>query len=130
MPVEIKFDESQQFIVYTLSDPVTIADLYAAYKEEKIFRDTVDHTVHSIVDMSDVKRIPANWLTAKSGPGLTHPHSGQMLFVGLSTGLGIIVKTILKIMRYEKMQVFNTRKEADDFMAHLVNQESTTSNAK
>ncbi|MEQ9030024.1 MAG: hypothetical protein RLP44_15040 [Aggregatilineales bacterium] len=128
MPVEIQFDESQKFIIYTISDPVNIADLYADYKEEKNFRDSVEHTVHSIVDMSAVKRIPPNWLTAKSGPGLTHPHSGQMLFVGLSTGLRIIVNTITKIMRYEKMQVFNTREEADDYMAYLVQQQETASN--
>lgn len=119
MAVEIHFDESKQFIVYTISDPLSISDLYEAYNKEKAFRDSVDHTVHSIVDMTNVKRIPANWLTAKSGPGLTHPHSGQMLFVGLSPSLKIIVNTILKIMRYDKMRVFNTREAADDFMAYL-----------
>lgn len=125
MAIEILFDESKRFIVYNLSDPITLADLYTAYDQEREFRDSVDHTVHSIVDMTNVKRIPPNWLTAKSGPGLSHPHSGQMLFVGLSPGLKIIVSTITKIMRYDKMKVFNTREEADEFMAWLLRQDKT-----
>jgi hypothetical protein len=56
--------------------------------------------------MSSIRRIPPNWLVAKAGPGLTHPRSGRMLFVGISPGLSIIIRTILRIARYEKMLFF------------------------
>lgn len=123
MPVDIQLSEDRRYIVYTISDPLNMNDLFEAYKQEKIFRDSVPHTVHSIVDMAGIKRIPPNWLTSKSGPGLTHPRSGSMLFVGLSPGFKIILQTISKIMRYNRMKFFDTRAEADAYMAQLTSRD-------
>lgn len=127
LPVEIQFSDDHRYIVYTITDPLNMNDLIAAYEQEKTFRDSVDHTVHSIVDMSRVSRIPPNWLTAKAGPGLTHPRSGVMLFVGLSSGLTIIIQTIMKIMRYSRMKAFKTRAEADAYMQELLREEEVSS---
>lgn len=120
MPVDIQFSENKRYIVYSFTDPLDMPGLFEAYKKEKEYRDSVPYTVHSIVDMSQLKRIPPNWLTAKAGPGLTHPRSGEMLFVGLSVGLKVLLRTILRIMRYDRVHFFDTREEADAHMAQLV----------
>ncbi|MGJ3237920.1 MAG: hypothetical protein ACFE0Q_04370 [Anaerolineae bacterium] len=120
MPVSVHLHDDQTHMIYEFQEPLDIDELMEAYREEKQFRDSIPHTLHSIVDMSTIRRIPPNWLVAKAGPGLTHPRSGRMLFVGLSHGLRIIIQTILKITRYERMKFFETRAEAEAFMTELV----------
>jgi hypothetical protein len=120
MPVYIEFSDDKSHIIYEFAEPLEMRELLEAYQKEKAYRDAVQHTVHSIVDMSKIKRVPPNWLTAKAGPGLTHTRSGRMLFVGISHGLRIIIQTILKIARYNRMVFFATREEAEAYMARLV----------
>ncbi len=112
MPVDIRLSDDQKYIIYELSDPISMDELVQAYDEEKRLRDRVPHTLHSITDMSKVRGIPHNWLTAKSGPGLTHPRSGLITIVGISVGLRIIVNTIFSIVGYKRVQFFATREEA------------------
>lgn len=121
MPVEVNLTDDQTHLVYEMIDPVNMEQLLKAYDQEKIYRDSVPDTVHSIVDMSKMKRIPPNWLIAKAGPGLTHPRSGEMLFVGVSVGLKMILGTILKIVRYDRIRFFDTRADAEAYMSVLVN---------
>lgn len=122
MSVNVRVSEDGYYLIYSFEEPLEISELMEAYREEKAFRDAADHTMHSIVDMSSIRRIPPNWLVAKAGPGLTHPRSGRMLFVGISYGLRIIIQTILKITRYDRMQFFESREEAESEMAELVRQ--------
>lgn len=130
MPVHIEFNDDQSHIIYEFTEPLEMQELLDAYQKEKAYRDSVQHTVHSIVDMSSIKRIPPNWLTAKAGPGLTHPRSGRMLFVGISYGLRIIIQTILKIARYDRMVFFATRDEADAYMEQMLQAEKSGEKAK
>jgi hypothetical protein len=123
MPVQLEFSENKRYIIYTLTDPLDMNELQRVYQKEKEHRDSVDHTVHSIVDMSRVKGIPRNWLTAKSGPGLSHPRSGKMLFVGISPALKTLVSLILDIMRYRKMEFYNNFDEAETRMKDLLRDE-------
>jgi hypothetical protein len=126
VPVQVKLSENRRYLVYELADPLDIKDLLEAYRKEREFRDEIPHTMHSIVDMSEVKRIPPNWLVAKAGPGLTHPRSGEMAFVGISMGLKIVVETILKIMQYKRMKFFKTREEAEAYMQKLTGQAASS----
>lgn len=112
MPVDIRLSDDQNYIIYELSDPISMDELVLAYDEEKRLRDLVPHTLHSITDMTKVRGIPHNWLTAKSGPGLTHPRSGLITIVGISVGLRIIVNTITSIVGFRRMQFFASREEA------------------
>lgn len=120
MPVNVNLNETKQYLIYTMSDPLEMPDLYAAYAKEKELRDSQPHTIHSLVDMTGLTRIPPNWLTAKAGPGLTHPRSGQMVFCGVSMGLKIVLNTIFKITRYERMKFFDTHEEAEAYIQQLV----------
>ncbi len=112
MPADVRLSDDQNYLIYELSDPLTMDELVTAYDEEKRLRDLIPHTLHSITDMSKVRGIPHNWLTAKSGPGLTHPRSGLITIVGISVGLRIIVNTIFSIVGYRRVQFYATREEA------------------
>lgn len=120
MPVDVKLSEDQYYLIYTFTEPLEMKELMEAYKKEKELRDSRPHTVHSIVNLSALSRIPPNWLTAKAGPGLTHPRSGRMAFVGLSYGIRIIIQTILRISRYDRIQFFEKYEDAQAYMDELV----------
>ncbi len=122
MPVHLQLSDSQRYLIYEISEPFVLDELMQAYEQERQYRDSLPHTVHSIVDMSQLKRIPANWLTAKAGPGLKHPRSGEILFVGVSVGIQMIVDVVFRITGNKRMKFFNTRAEADAYMAQLVGQ--------
>jgi hypothetical protein len=124
MPVQLEFSDDKRYIIYTLSDPLDMNELQRVYQQEKEFRDSVDHTVHSIIDMSRVRGIPRNWITGKSGPGLSHPRSGKMLFVGISHALKTLVSLILDIMRYRRMEFFHNYEAALARMQELLREES------
>jgi hypothetical protein len=121
MPVEVQLTPDQTHLLYEMIDPVNMEQLLEAYRQEKIYRDSVSTTLHSIVDMSKMKRIPPNWLVAKAGPGLTHPRSGELLFVGVGVGVKMILSTILKIVRYDRIRFFDTRSDAEAYMSVLSN---------
>lgn len=122
MPVDIQLNPEKHCIIYTLTEPFQLNELFEAYKIEKQYRDNTEYVLHSIVDMSHMKRIPPSWLTAKSGPGFNHPRSGTIIFVGLSVGFKIVIQTILKVIRYERMKAFDTRAEANEFLDTLLEQ--------
>lgn len=123
MPVDIKLSDTHRYIIYEMSDPLNMDELMMAYAQERKFRDAHDHTMHSIVDMSGVGRIPPRWLTAKAGPGLTHPRSGYMVFTGVSLGLKIVLDTILKFARYEKVVMADSREDAQVKMIEILKKE-------
>ncbi len=120
MPVKVSLDPQKRHMIYEISEPVTIDDLLEAYEQEREFRDSIPYTLHSLVDMSKLRSIPPRWLTAKAGPGLTHPRSGEMVFCGLSTSLKIIVQTITRITNYQRMKFFDDREKAEAYMAKLI----------
>ncbi len=120
MPVDVRLSDDEKYLIYKITEPFQMADLYEAYKIERHYRDEKPYILHSIVDMSGLNHIPPNWLTAKAGPGLTHPRSGQILFVGLSRPYRIIIDIIMRVMRYNRMQFFNTWEDAQAYMEELI----------
>jgi hypothetical protein len=120
MPVDLQLDASQRRLTYGFTDPLTIEQLLEAYDRERALRDSSPHIIHSITDFTGLKRIPPRWLTAKAGPGFTHPRAGYILFVNMSPGLSILVKTIVSIVNFERIRYFNTRAEAETFIDRVL----------
>ena len=120
MPVVLEIVEDGFVLHYTISDPWEVPDLLKAYDDERAHRDSVSHVVHSINDLSTARRIPKNWWSARQGPGLTHPRSGEMVFFGLAPGIKILVDTILKATRYRRVKVFDNADDAWAYVRSLV----------
>ena len=124
MTVNVHLSENKHYLIYDMAEPVTIEELYNAYAQERTLRDEIPHTLHSIVDFSNIRRIPPNWLTAKSGPGFSHPRSGQIVLVGLSTGLQLVMQTITQIVKYQKITSIKTREEAIRYLDEMAQNRS------
>lgn len=119
MPVTLEPIEDGYVLHYIISDPVNIYELMNVYKDERAYRDKAQHIVHSINDLSRVRRIPPNWLRLRSGPGLSHPRSGEIVLFGLSPSISIIVETILKTVRFKRMKIFSKEAEAWAYIKKL-----------
>ncbi len=128
MPVRLEIIEDGYVLHYTISDPWEISDLLKAYDQERAYRDSVALVVHSLNELSGVQKVPPSWWIARQGPGLTHPRSGEMVFVGLAPGVRVLVDTVLKATRYQRIKTFNTADEAQEYIHRLV-AESKSQNA-
>ncbi len=123
MPVELKIEENGHLIHYTFTDPWEITDLLAAYRKEEEYRNSVNYTVHSLTELSKMRRIPRNWLEARQGPGMKHPRSGEMVIVGVAPGIKIILDTIFKIARYKRVKMMNTAEEGIQYLRTVISHE-------
>ncbi len=119
MPIQIEVIEEGFVLHYMISDPWDVPELLKTFEEERAYRDSVSHVVHSINDFSGARKIPANWWSARQGPGLTHPRSGEMVFIGLTPGFRLLLDAILKATRYKRVKVFNTADDGWEYIRHL-----------
>lgn len=120
MPVKIDLIEDGYVIFYEIADPFEIEDLLTAYQQESEYRNATTHTMHSLTDFTQMRRIPKNWLQARHGPGLKHPRSGEMIFVGVKPGLKVLLDVILKVTKYQRIKLFNTMEQAQPYVKALV----------
>lgn len=131
MPIKFEVIEDGHAVHYTIEDPIEIRELMETYKKEREYRDSVMHTVHGLVDMSRLRRVPTNWLFARQGPGLSHRTSGELLFVGLHPGVRIIIDTVLKLAQYKRIKLFKELSEARQYLHNLIaSEEKTLENQK
>lgn len=128
MPASVRLSDDQEYLIYNMSDPLSMEELMAAYQEERRLRDSIPYTLSSIVDMREVRGIPRAWLTAKAGPGLTHPRSGSILMVGVSRPIMTLVKIIFSLTRFTRMQFFEDYAEAEARMQELIKQQRKADN--
>lgn len=112
MPIEFKIEDDGWIIHYNITDPLEIKELLETYKQERAHRDATPHLVHSITNMTGVRRIPRNFMSAGSGPGLKHPRSGELIIIGLSPMLSRIIEPILRLARFNRLKVMKTEAEA------------------
>ena len=120
MPVTVEMTYEGYVLHYEFSDPWDIPDLVAAFEEERKLRESVDHTLHSIIDFSRARSIPRNWLQAMRGPGLTHAKTGELVCVGLSSGLKMLLDIVLRLAKFKRVKLVDTLEEAHAYMQPLV----------
>jgi len=86
MGIVVKWDNPEQTVIrFVYSGQWTFGDLFDAMGSAGELMDTVDHTVHGIIDMQDSKLMPNGVLSL--GRNVTmrkHPHQGKSIVVGAS----------------------------------------------
>lgn len=120
MPVTVELSYDGYVLHYVIAEPWEINDLLSAYEQERKLRDAATHTLHSLIDFSQARHIPKNWLQARHGPGLKHPTSGVMVCVGISPGLKILLEMIFRVANYKSIKLCDTIEDAHAYLAPLV----------
>src|SRR5450432_1811863 len=112
MPVTMEIRESGQIAYYVLADPWETRDLTSLYPQDNLYRSSVNHVVHTFMDVSRVQKIPPNILSARiAAPAFTHPNSGLLIMVGARTLPKVVTETICRVARYERLHFFATEED-------------------
>ena len=116
MSVELRWLNVEHTILfYDVRGVWTWADMYAAVVRAHNIMDTLDHTVHSIVDMSAAGRMGDNPLTHGRRLGAaTHPRAGLSIFIQAPAFMRVLFGTLGRLnpqLKY-RIQFASTREEA------------------
>ena len=121
MPVTFDIRENGYVAYYVLSDPWQTADLTSLYHKDLAFRDTVNHQVHTFMDVTNVHRIPPNIMRAREhAPAFIHRNSGQLIMTGAHMFPKTIAEMIFRLARYERAKFFETEAEGWDYVRTLM----------
>jgi hypothetical protein len=112
--------ENGQVAYYVLADPWETRDLTSLYPQDNGYRSTVNHVVHTFMDISGVRRIPPNIISARiAAPAFTHPNSGLLIMIGARTLPKVVTETICRVARYDRLHFFATDEEGWTYLRQL-----------
>src|SRR5438045_9281673 len=104
MPVTLEIRENGQIAYYVLADPWKTRERTSLYLQDNQYRSSVNHVVHTFMDVSGVQRVPPNILSARiAAPAFTHPNSGLLIMVDARTLPKVVTETICRVARYERL---------------------------
>jgi hypothetical protein len=91
-------DEGQTIILNTYDGEPTLADFYRATDESYALMSSQSHTVHEIIDLRNVKRLPPNLLSGfRYAAGKTPSNQGVVVIIGLGTFMETLVRAASRI---------------------------------
>ncbi len=99
MSISVIWDNEEQTIIrYVMDGPWTWSELYEALGQGHRLLDTVDHTVHCIIDMQKTRLIPNNpLLHGKRMSAGKHPRAGKIVFVDAHAFMQALIGVFRKI---------------------------------
>ncbi|MFN8376162.1 MAG: hypothetical protein U0694_25220 [Anaerolineae bacterium] len=103
MPIAMRwYDDSHTIIYCEVFEKLTIEDMNQIADEHNALAETVNHTVHFIIDWLHCEGVPSNVLTHARGLLLNrqHPRSGITLLVGMRFELRIFWGAFERAFRY------------------------------
>ncbi len=124
MPVTLEIRENGHVAYYVLADPWETTDLLSLYPKDIEYRSSVNHLVHTVMNISKVVRVPRNILRARSGaPAFVHPNSGQLVMIGAQTFPKLMAETIFRLAHYERAKFFDTKEEGWAYIRQFIDKE-------
>jgi hypothetical protein len=123
MPVTLDIRENGRVSYYVISDPWTTSELMALYPQDSDHRNSVSYVVHSIMNVSGIKRLPTDVIRARqNAPGLK-PNSGQLVMVGANAFARRTAETIFRLAHYNRARFFDTEEQAWSYLRRMIQSE-------
>ncbi len=84
MPIHIEWDNSEKkILVYTFEGVWSLNEFYIAFAQGNLMMDSVNHTVHTILDMRKSGSLPNGFIgTIRTLGAKPHDNLGQMAMIG------------------------------------------------
>ena len=104
--ITVEWDNPEKTVLLMTFHPGwTWQDIYDASDEAYGFVDSVDHTVHILVDLSSVDNIAKglNIVRLKSVTDHIRPNTGKVVLYGAKTLFGNMAKTLITIFDLKKV---------------------------
>ncbi len=124
MPVRQEIQENGHLIAYRISDPWQIDDLIKFFPEDRVYRSTARHKVHTLVDVQTMRYVPPGAIRTRFAPALIHPNSGEFVVVGITPRVHQVLRIILRLARFERVQVFQHEEAARSFLRGVIASET------
>jgi hypothetical protein len=124
MPVIFQFEEDQHIMFWHFSDPWTVPQLMAHYKESQSILHDANHFVHSLVDMQQARTLPSGVLQARYHADWKHPRSGYVAVIGTSLLPRRMLEMLFRLTQFERVRFFQNETAARAFLAELVAHET------
>jgi hypothetical protein len=124
MPVTLELCEDGHVAYYIVSDPWQTTDLTRWYAEDNAYRNGVDFKVHTFMNMTQVKHVPSNIISARvNAPAFTNPHSGQLVMIGAFSFVKTMAEMIFRLAHYERAKFFNIEQEGWTYIRQVITEE-------
>jgi hypothetical protein len=125
MPVTAELRENGHVWYYVITDPWQAKDLIALYPLDFEHRNTVDHKVHTFMNVSGMNFLPPGLLSAgNKAPAWSHPTSGQLVMVGAHKIARKVAETIFKVANYDRAKFFANEDEGWDYLREFIRAEN------
>jgi hypothetical protein len=103
-----------------MSDPLDMDEIVASFPLLQKFYDEAPHVLHSVIDATNFRSIPANILRARTSPVLTHPNSGMLAGVDGNGLAAMLVEIMFRLINYKKAKFFTTREEGVQWLRQII----------
>lgn len=125
MPLSISLSQDDHVILYTFTDPWTVAEIRTLFSQEKVYRDQHPFTIHTLIDVSQIRTLPPGMLTMRQeAPSLKHERSGQIVIVGALQPGRALMETIFRVTRYQRVRFVENLAEGWDYLRSVIAQET------
>jgi hypothetical protein len=121
MPVELTFLENGRVAYYKMTEPWNVQAVTALYARDAEYRDSVEFKVHTIIDLTEIRRVPATILASRAGsPALQHPRRGHTLVVGAPAQLKTLIEVITRVARFDDAHLMDTLDEGWAYLREVI----------
>jgi hypothetical protein len=100
MPITQTLEAHGRILRIVLSDPWTVKEMLAAFKETERYLDAATKPLHLLVDMKSAVQTVPGAIRAREAPVLRHPMGGEVAIFGASLAGRILVEAVLKLARF------------------------------
>jgi hypothetical protein len=124
MPIRLELTENGHVMYWHLEYPWTIEELTKLYPLARKYLDEATFTLHSLVDATAIKTVPANTLQARQTSTWKHPRSGHTVVITTSNFVSSMVSAIFRLARFEKIKFVQTEADGLSYLRPLIAQET------
>lgn len=131
MPVTVEVCEEGYVLLQTYLAPLTLEEIQNSFSATLPHRNSVQHSVHALIDMRNMGQFPFGILRLRISPSLTHPRSGLLVFVGASyLTRKLIILTAQFAGSVNKLQFFDNLDTAWIFLRKRIREEKEAETLK
>ncbi len=114
MTIEVELLRDGRVLLQRYSDPITLTEISANVKRVQAeIMDKATQPVHTIVDMTQVHKLPSNMLSGGvDSIKAVHPMSGQIVIVSNNQFINVMANVFKRIVDKYKVTVVHTVDDA------------------
>src|ERR1044071_6953713 len=120
MPVTLQLEENGRIMFWHLTDPWTMPELVAHYKQSQDIFNNATHVVHVLVDLHEARNVPSGVLKARYNADWSHPRSGYTVVIGSNLLIKRTLELLFRITRFNRLKFFDDEAAARAYLNEVI----------